>query len=140
MAGRRAWIGVAAAAVVVLGLLMLRGGGGGDNNAGPSVTMPTASGTPRSSLPPMEYYELPAEAQDTLGLIERGGPYPDREDGSEFRNYEHRLPNQEEGYYREFTVETPDEPGRGARRLVVGRAGDVYYTEDHYLTFRQVML
>lgn len=139
MAGRRVWIGVAVAAVVVMGIMVVRGGGD-DDNAGPSVALPIVSGTPRSSLPPIEYHELPTEAQETMELIERGGPYPNREDGTTFRNYEHRLPDQESGYYREFTVETPDESGPGARRLVLGRAGDVYYTEDRYQTFRQVML
>ena len=35
------------------------------------------------------------------------------------------------GYYREYTARTPGEPDRGARRLVFGRAGDIYYTDDH---------
>jgi ribonuclease T1 len=75
----------------------------------------------------------------TLALIDRGGPYPFRQDGTIFGNFEHRLPEQERGYYREFTVVTPGENDRGRRRLIAGAAGDIYYTDDHYETFRQVL-
>jgi ribonuclease T1 len=27
---------------------------------------------------------------------------------------------------------------RGARRIVAGKAGELYYTEDHYKSFRRV--
>jgi guanyl-specific ribonuclease Sa len=42
---------------------------------------------------------------------------------------------QSAGYYREYTVETAGSPDRGARRLVSGHAGEIYYTRDHYQTF-----
>lgn len=71
----------------------------------------------------------------TWALIRSDGPFPYSKDGTEFRNREGRLPGKEAGYYREFTVETPGSPDRGARRLVTGRDGDVYYTRDHYQTF-----
>lgn len=135
----RWWLVGAVAAVGVLGMLMLRSVGGGGDGESPSVVMPTISGTPSSSLPTVAYRELPDEAQDTLSLIDSGGPYPEREDGSAFRNFEGHLPSQGRDYYREFTVDTPAEPGRGPRRIVVGRAGDIYYTEDHYQSFRQVV-
>jgi guanyl-specific ribonuclease Sa len=83
---------------------------------------------------------LPAEAVDTLRLIERGGPYPYARDGTVFQNRERRLPDQPRGYYREYTVPTPGENDRGARRIVTG--GDppevYYYTDDHYGSFREV--
>ena len=133
-------VGAAVVVVAILGIMMFRGGDGGSNgDVGPTVVMPTASGTPRSSLPVVDFADLPFEAQQTIELIEAGGPYPHREDGSTFRNFEHRLPNQPRGYYREFTVDTPDVPGRGPRRVVQGQAGDLYYTNDHYETFRQVV-
>src|SRR3546814_2178439 len=47
------------------------------------------------------------EALDTLALIERGGPYPHRQDGGTFQNRERLLPAQPRGYYREYTVRTP---------------------------------
>lgn len=82
--------------------------------------------------------ELPAEAQATIRLIRRGGPFPYERDGSVFRNFEKRLPLRERGYYREYTVRTPGVKGRGARRVVAGRGGELYYTEDHYRSFRRV--
>ena len=81
---------------------------------------------------------LPAEALATLVAIERGGPFPYRQDGRVFENRERRLPQRPRGYYREYTVDTPGSPDRGARRIVTG--GDppevFYYTDDHYRSFR----
>src|SRR5262245_36108384 len=83
--------------------------------------------------------QFPAEErqaiQDTLALLEAAGPFPYRKDGSEFSNREGRLPRQGQGYYREYTVATAGSPDRGARRIVSGRAGEIYYTRDHYQTF-----
>lgn len=81
---------------------------------------------------------LPREARDTIALIQRGGPYPHRQDGSVFSNREQRLPQRPRGYYREYTVDTPGLSHRGAKRIVTG--GDPpeawYYTDDHYDSFR----
>ena len=82
---------------------------------------------------------LPPEALDTLELIAKGGPFSYRHDGSTFHNREGFLPDRRDGYYEEFTVETPGSPDRGARRLVVGDAIEVYYTDDHYASFRFVV-
>jgi ribonuclease T1 len=100
---------------------------------------PTASQTPRSDLPTVGVAELPAEARETLALIDRGGPFPFRQDATVFGNAEGILPGRDPGYYREYTVVTPGLDHRGARRLVVGAGGDVYYTADHYESFRQVL-
>ena len=82
---------------------------------------------------------LPPEARETIGLIQRGGPYPHRQDGGIFGNREGRLPPQSRGWYREYTVATPGLGHRGARRIVTG--GDPprewYYTDDHYDSFRR---
>jgi ribonuclease T1 len=106
--------------------------------------------------------QLPAEAREVLSRIQRGGPYRYDRDGAVFGNYERLLPLRGRGYYREYTVDTPGLKHRGARRLVVGcdrdRATDaasnaaffagfrgcagpaeVYYTEDHYRSFRRVL-
>ncbi len=72
---------------------------------------------------------------DTLALIDAGGPFPYRKDGSRFGNREGRLPAGPPGYYREYTVETPGSPDRGARRIVAGHDGDRWYTDDHYGSF-----
>ncbi|WP_461712599.1 guanyl-specific ribonuclease [Streptomyces sp. DSM 41029] len=78
---------------------------------------------------------LPAEARDTLRLIDQGGPFPYAKDGSVFGNYEKRK----RGHYREYTVKTPGSRDRGARRLVTGREDEIYWTEDHYASFRAVL-
>lgn len=85
------------------------------------------------------YTALPPEAHDTLDLIEAGGPFPYPQDGTTFYNREGILPDQETGYYREYTVETPGLPHRGARRIVTGDSyQEDYYTADHYASFRLV--
>lgn len=84
--------------------------------------------------------DLPPEALDTLELIQRGGPYPYRKDGTTFQNRERLLPARATGYYREYTVPTPGSDDRGARRIITG--GDppevFYYTADHYRSFRRI--
>jgi ribonuclease T1 len=84
----------------------------------------------------VSYQRVPSEAIETLALIAAEGPYPYRQDGSTFQNREGILPDRPQGFYREFTVETPGSPDRGARRLVVGEDMAVFYTEDHYDSFR----
>lgn len=81
---------------------------------------------------------LPPEARATLAAIRSGGPFPYLQDGRTFGNREKLLPRHERGYYREYTVRTPGAPGRGARRLVAGRGGELYYTADHYRTFMRI--
>ena len=76
-----------------------------------------------------------AQLQATLALIDRGGPFRYRQDGATFANRERRLPQQPHGYYREYTVPTPGAKNRGARRVVKGRKGEIWYTRDHYRTF-----
>ncbi|GAA3197213.1 MULTISPECIES: ribonuclease domain-containing protein [Streptomyces] len=82
------------------------------------------------------YTDLPAEAHDTLDLIEQGGPYPFEQDGTVFQNREGLLPGQSSGYYHEYTVITPGSDDRGARRIVTGEQyQEDYYTADHYASF-----
>ncbi len=83
---------------------------------------------------------LPPEAVATLQLIQRGGPFPHRQDGTTFQNREGLLPQRPRGYYREYTVRTPGLSHRGARRIVTGgNPPEVYYyTEDHYRSFRRL--
>jgi ribonuclease T1 len=86
--------------------------------------------------------ELPVEAQHTLRLIRQGGPFPYEKDGAVFGNYERLLPKQNRGYYREFTVKAPGARNRGARRIIAGgelnSPRELYYTEDHYASFRRI--
>jgi ribonuclease T1 len=82
--------------------------------------------------------DLPKQAQDTLKLIDQGGPYPYSRDGVVFGNLEKILPKHDRGYYHEYTVKTPGEKDRGARRIVTGNAGERFYTDDHYKSFRRI--
>ena len=82
--------------------------------------------------------ELPGEARQTISLIRKGGPFPFLRDGVVFGNFEKRLPTRARGYYREYTVRTPGARERGARRIVAGKGGELYYTDDHYNSFRRI--
>lgn len=96
-----------------------------------------ATESPRLDLtriPPRERNEVARVAK----LIDLGGPFDSRRDGTIFRNAERRLPIQARGYYREYTVRTPGMSTRGARRIVAGANGDLYYTRDHYRTFVRI--
>lgn len=86
----------------------------------------------------VELARLPPEARETVKLIQKGGPYPYARDGVVFRNREGQLPREKRGYYREFTVKTPGERTRGARRIIAGKSGELYYTDDHYGHFRRI--
>jgi ribonuclease T1 len=86
----------------------------------------------------IELAELPPEARETVFLIRRGGPFPYERDGAVFGNFERALPIRERGYYREYTVARPGVRHRGGRRIVAGRGGDFYYTDDHYRTFKRI--
>ncbi|MFD0403921.1 ribonuclease [Kitasatospora sp. NPDC127116] len=82
--------------------------------------------------------KLPGQAQDTLGLIAKGGPYPYNRDGIVFENRESRLPKKTGGYYHEYTVVTPGSNDRGTRRVVTGDSGEQYWSADHYATFQEI--
>lgn len=93
---------------------------------------------PAVAGPEIAVADLPKEGRDTLALIKKGGPFPYAKDGTVFGNREGRLPKQKRGYYKEYTVRTPGERTRGARRIVAGGKGDYWYTDDHYATFRRI--
>jgi len=103
-------------------------------------------GQDRAVLATIAAVDLPREARATLALIKRGGPFPYRKDGTVFGNRERRLPAQARGYYTEYTVRTPWQRGRGARRIIAGQgdtghaatSGEYYYTDDHYESFRRI--
>jgi ribonuclease T1 len=82
--------------------------------------------------------DLPPEARETLALIKQNAALPYPQDGKTFGNRERRLPLRAQGYYREYTVKTPSARDRGARRIIAGNAGEFYYTDDHYRSFRRI--
>ncbi|BCW52604.1 ribonuclease domain-containing protein [Arthrobacter sp. StoSoilB13] len=104
----------------------------GSASAPPSVANPSA-------LPTINASQLPREAQQTLALIAKGGPYPYDRDGVNFGNFEGLLPKKSSGFYKEYTVPTPGEPDRGARRIIVGKDTAKYYTADHYDSFKFIV-
>jgi ribonuclease T1 len=107
--------------------------------ASAALAMPAASQrAPAPAAAEVALAGLPREARDTLELIRKRGPYPYARDGAVFGNREGLLPKQPRGYYREYTVKTPGERTRGARRIVVGKGGELYYTDDHYNHFRRI--
>ena len=93
----------------------------------------------QATLAEISVKALPPEARDTLKQIESGGPYAFERDGIVFGNFEKRLPIKERGYYHEFTVKTPAVKHRGARRIVTGKGGEKYYSDDHYVTFKRIV-
>ena len=104
----------------------------------PPMVLARENGASAAAINEVAYAALPPEAQQTLQLIGRGGPYPFQRDGAAFGNYERLLPQRMRGYYREYTVPTPGAKSRGARRIVSGGNGEYYYSDDHYRTFRQI--
>lgn len=139
-----------AALAVVIAVAVVAWWTGGDKpaqtqNQGPQTQIPrTEARAPRTQPPRTEQRapqpqvprdEEQAQLDATLALIDRGGPFPYRQDGATFQNRERRLPQQPQGYYREYTVPTPGASNRGARRVVRGRNGETWYTRDHYKTF-----
>lgn len=157
---RYQWLLVLVAAVLLVAWFFVDGGQGGtgpSNEPGSDATA-TSSPTheltqtntpstepsadlgvdPDSGLPFVEESSLPAEARDVLDRIDSGGPfkYPD-DDGGTFQNREDLLPDQQMGYYREYTVETAPRV-RGPRRIVTGDGGEYFWTDDHYDSFSRI--
>jgi len=83
---------------------------------------------------------LVVESMDRTGHPPQGVAQGGRRGGTRgvFENAEGRLPRQAGGYYTETDVWPRGAGGRGARRLIFGRGGEVYYTADHYRTFVRV--
>ena len=87
---------------------------------------------------------LPPQGRSMLTLIYQGGPFTHDKDGVVFGNRERLLPANARGYYREYTVRTPGERTRGARRIVCGGLKPAtpdacFYTDDHYASFRKIV-
>ncbi len=103
---------------------------------------PTAAPTMPSEingLPTIAWDDLPPQAWDTIDAIDQGGPFAYDRDGITFQNREGLLPQERGGFYKEYTVKTPGSSDRGARRIIEGADGVLYYTDDHYDSFSVVV-
>jgi ribonuclease T1 len=122
------------------------GGSGSQAGSGQGGgTQPVGSGGVGSSIPKIDKAKLPPEAQQTMDLAKKGGPFPYQQDGTPFKNLPDKttgakpLPVQSDpNYYHEYTVATPGAPNRGVQRIVTGNNGEAYYTNDHYTTFWEI--
>jgi ribonuclease T1 len=113
----------------------------GERQTSQTVQTRPLSTAPSSVAPgSIAYGDLPTQAQHTIQLIQAGGPYPYSRDGVVFENRAGTLPRHKSGYYHEFTVVTPKASTRGTRRIITGQQGEMYYTDDHYATFRLVVM
>ena len=98
---------------------------------------------PMAASDTIKLAQLPVQGQDMMKLINAGGPFKYDKDGVVFGNREKILPAKARGFYREYTVKTPNERTRGARRIVCGGLTPAvpeacYYTDDHYASFRKI--
>ena len=126
----RLWLGLGA--VLVLALLTWAVNSGGFSGGGRSGDADPAD------LPQVALADLPPQAAQVVALIKSGGPFPYSEDGIVFHNYEGLLPAEASGYYHEYTVPTPGASDRGARRIIEGASGELYWTQDHYRSFERI--
>jgi len=95
------------------------------------------------TTPSVALTALPRQAQDVYQRILAGGPFRYEKDGVVFGNRERLLPRQPRGFYREYTVPTPGERDRGARRIVCGgkevrQPETCFYSGDHYASFQTI--
>ena len=105
----------------------------------PTAVAPSHAETDADSgLQVVALADLPPEAAETVALIDAGGPFPYADDGETFLNSAGLLPEQETGYYRVYTVETPGSEEPTTRRVVTGQVEEFYWTDDLYTSFRRI--
>jgi ribonuclease T1 len=127
----RLWLGLVAVLALAILTWAIDQGGGFSGGGRPGDADPP-------DLPGVQLAQLPPQAAETVALIRAGGPFPYDRDGIVFGNYEGLLPEESTGYYHEYTVPTPGAGDRGARRIIEGSAGELYWTADHYRTFERI--
>ena len=127
----RLWLSLVAVLALAIVTWAVNQGGGFSGGGRQGQADPT-------DLPRVSLAQLPPEAAHTVALIRAGGPFPYDRDGVVFENREGLLPAERSGYYHEYTVPTPGASDRGARRIIEGSAGELYWTDDHYRTFERI--
>lgn len=78
------------------------------------------------------------DLEPTLQRIARGERNSHRNDGTTFGNRERRLPSKPQGYYTEYIHPTKSISGPGPQRVILGKGGEVWYTPDHYESFKKI--
>jgi ribonuclease T1 len=144
---RYRWLLLLAAVTMLVAWLVSGGQGEEDPAVDSASTSSSTSSSPddasvtdaASGLPVVRLAALPPEAGRTVELIDAGGPFPEERDGVTFENREDLLPDEPRGYYAEYTVPTPGSDDRGARRIVAGDGGELYWTQDHYSSFGRIV-
>jgi guanyl-specific ribonuclease Sa len=101
----------------------------------PPTAAPDAAGLDLASIADPDER---AAVVEVVRAIDAGTPSRYRQDGGVWQNREQRLPAEPRGYYREYTVRTPGEGDRGARRIIGGAQHELFYTRDHYRTFAPI--
>ena len=77
--------------------------------------------------------------QETLERIKQWKNKYQWHDWEPYKNSTNILPEQNNWYYKEYTVETPwIEWRKGWERIVVGEWWEIYYTNDHYKNFTRI--
>ena len=140
---RRITIALVGLIVLVLAGWLIRDLSSGSGSPTTSVTSTSGKGSASGSvpgassgLPVKALSSLPKETADTWKLIQQGGPFPyPKNDGVVFHNNGNVLPRNKDGYYHEYTVDTPGAKNRATRRLITGSQRELYYTDDHYDSF-----
>jgi guanyl-specific ribonuclease Sa len=140
---RRITVALVGLIVLVLAGWLIRDLSGGSGRPASTTTTTSASAAAAGSvpgassgLPVKTLSSLPKETAATWKLIQQGGPFPyPRNDGVVFHNNGNVLPRNKDGYYHEYTVDTPGAKNRATRRLITGSQRELYYTDDHYETF-----
>lgn len=130
------WHKTAAAALVAFSAALL--------GVAPDRVQACSPSAQQAGLDIVAIAQLPPQGRSMLTLIDQGGPFTHDKDGTVFGNRERLLPASARSYYREYTVRTPQERSRGARRIVCGglepAAPDAcFYTDDHYASFRKIV-
>ena len=104
----------------------------------------------KDSIPKINYSDLPTNVQNSYKKysdIKWEGNFKGQTEGTaagkKFRNADNSLPNIDKHdspiTYKEFDVNNKlPSKGRDGERFVRGSDGSVYYTDDHYKTFKQI--
>ncbi|MEU5363792.1 ribonuclease domain-containing protein [Streptomyces sp. NPDC005925] len=82
---------------------------------------------------------MPGEARGAREPVDTGGPFPYRRDGAVLGNAEKPPPDHEWATTGRTRCGRRAPTTAGPGRLVTGRGGEIYYTDDHHRSFRAVL-